>query len=125
MPKLQALPKDALSEGQSSPGIKRHLAFQGDGFKVVRSHGQPGAISGWHHHGDYEVYGYLVSGSARFESGPDGADAISIGPRDFFYVPPHTVHREINPSPNEDQEFILFIRGMGPMVVNVDGPEQA
>jgi quercetin dioxygenase-like cupin family protein len=36
---------------------------------VVRSRVDPGVVSGWHHHGDYGIYGYVVSGSARFEDG--------------------------------------------------------
>ena len=92
---------------------------------VVRSRVDPGVVSGWHHHGDYGIYGYVVSGSARFENGPGGRDAISVDPGDFFQVPARTVHRDVNPSETEGQEVILFLRGSGPMVVNVDGPEPA
>jgi uncharacterized RmlC-like cupin family protein len=90
---------------------------------VVRSRIEPGVVSGWLHHGDYDIYGYIVSGSARFENGPGGRDAISVGPGDYFYVPPRTVHRDVNPSGTEDQEVILFLRGSGLMVVNVEGPD--
>lgn len=125
MSKIRALVKDALSEAPGSPGIIRHLAFQGQGFVVVRSRVEPGVISGWHHHGDYDIYGYIVSGTARFENGPGGGDAVSVGPGDFFFVPARTVHRDVNPSGTEGQEVILFLQGSGPMVVNVDGPDQA
>jgi uncharacterized RmlC-like cupin family protein len=37
---------------------------------ILRSQTEPGQISGWHHHGEYNVIGYLASGSARFEFGP-------------------------------------------------------
>jgi hypothetical protein len=40
----------------------------------------------------------------------------------FFFVPSHTVHREINPSATERGEVILFLRGTGPMVINRDVP---
>lgn len=123
MSKIQALKADALSEAPSSPGITRHLAFKGEGNLVLRGRTTPGTISGWHHHGDHDVYGYLVSGTARFESGPGGKDAVSVGRGDFFHVPPHTVHREVNPSAEEGQEVILFLSGTGPLVVNVDGPD--
>jgi quercetin dioxygenase-like cupin family protein len=125
MAKIRALHKDALSEAPGSPGITRHLAFRGEGFMVVRSRVDPGVVSGWHHHGDYDIYGYVVSGSARFESGPGGRDAISVDPGDFFCVPARTVHRDVNPSATEGQEVILFLRGSGPMVVNVEGPDLA
>ena len=125
MAKIRSLDKDSLPKGPGSSGIIRHLAFEGEGFRVVRARGDPAMASGWHHHGEYAVYGYIVSGSVRFESGPGGKDAVTIGPGDFFLVPPHTVHRDVNPSPTEGQEVILFLVGGGPMVVNVDGPEPA
>jgi uncharacterized RmlC-like cupin family protein len=125
MAKIRGLEKDLLSEAPGSQGIARHLAFQGQGFMVVRSRVDPGVVSGWHHHGDYDVYGYLVSGSASFEDGRGGRDAISVGPGDFYHVPAHTVHRDVNPSGTEGQEVILFLRGSGLMVVNVEGPDRA
>lgn len=125
MAKIQGLEKDTLSEAPGSPGIARHLAFGGEGFLVVRSRVDPSVVSGWHHHGDYDIYGYIVSGTARFEDGPGGRDAISVGPGDFFHVPARTVHRDVNPSGTEGQEVILFFRGSGPMVVNVEGPDPA
>ena len=125
MAKIEGVAKDTLSGGPGSPGITRHTAFQGEGYLVVRSRANPGTVSGWHHHGDYDVFGYMVVGAARFESGPGGRDAVSVGPGDFFHVPARTVHRDVNPSATEGQEVILFLRGAGPMVVNVDGPALA
>lgn len=123
MATVRALLTSALAPAPGSPGITRHLAFQGDGVMVVRSIVEPGTISGWHHHGKYHVYGYMVSGTARFDSGPGGNQATSVGPGDFFHVPPGAVHRDVNPSSSEPQEVLLFLQGSGPMVVNVDGPE--
>jgi quercetin dioxygenase-like cupin family protein len=121
MSTIQVLKNDALTEASSYQGFTRHLAFKGDGYLVVRARGEPGSISGWHHHGDYDVYGYLVSGSARFE-GDTGKEENSVSLRkgDFFHVPHHTVHREINPSSKEGNEFILFLRGTGPMVFDLE-----
>jgi quercetin dioxygenase-like cupin family protein len=123
MAKVDALLKNDLPEAPGSPGITRHLAFQGEGFQVIRSMVAPGTVSGWHHHGQYHVYGYMVSGTARFDSGPGGNDATTVGPGDFFHVPPGAIHRDVNPSPSQPQEVLLFLQGSGPMVVNVDGPE--
>lgn len=125
MSKIEALRKDALSEAPATPGINRYLAFEGEDHLVIRSRSEPGTVSAWHHHGDYEVYGYIISGFERFEYGPEGRDAILVGPGDFFHIPPHTVHRDVNPSPDERQEVVLFFRGTGPVVVNVDDPPQA
>lgn len=105
----------------SSQGITRHLAFKGESFQVVRARSDPGVISGWHHHGDYKVHGYVVSGSGRFEC--EGV-AIVVTAGDFFHVPPHTVHREINPSRDKGNEYDLFLLGAGPMVYNLENGEQ-
>lgn len=119
MSKIQSLKADALSETPSTPGIVRYRAFGGEGCKVLRAHTDPGMMSGWHHHADYDVYGYVASGAARFESESGEEGAVDLGPGDFFHVPAHTVHRESNPS-SEKSEIILFLRGDGPLVVNVD-----
>jgi quercetin dioxygenase-like cupin family protein len=109
MLKIQAIRKDALLEGSSSPGIIRHLAFKGEDVQVIRSCIDPGKVSGWHHHGDFHVYGYVVSGTIRLES---GADVITISPGDFFLVPPHTVHREVNPSLTERVRSYFSSKGL-------------
>lgn len=123
MSKIDALRGDALPQAAGTPGILRFLAFEGEGHVVIRSKADPGTVSAWHHHGDYEVYGYIVSGSERLEFGPEGADAVVAGEGDFFHIPPHTVHRDVNPSPDAPQRAVLFLVGTGPMVINVDGPE--
>lgn len=123
MSTIEARYQDELDRAPASPGLTRFLAFDANGFRVVRSLGEPGNVSGWHHHGDYDVYRFVASGHARFEKKDQAADAIEVGPGDFFHVPPHTVHREINPSSEEGQEVILFLKGSGPLVTNVQGPE--
>lgn len=125
MSTIEALPADALSNTPSTPGITRHLAFKDDEHMVIRSRAEPGTVSGWHHHGDYDVYGYVASGTARFENAADEKDLITVGQGDFFHVPPHTVHRESNPSPDERLEVILFLRGDGPLVVNEGDSNQS
>jgi hypothetical protein len=49
----------------------------------------------------------------------------SASPGDFFHVPLPTIHREIDPSPSEGKDLILFLHGTGLLSVNVDDPEQA
>lgn len=120
MSKIEALPAATLSESPASPGIARHLAFKGEGYMVIRARSNPGVVSGWHHHGDYDVYGYVALGSARLEGKDEDDNVVSLQQGDFLHVPPHTVHREINPSSDEGNEVILFLCGSGPLVVNVD-----
>ena len=123
MGKIEGLGKDELQEAPSTPDIVRNLAFRGKGCVTIRSRVAPGAVSGWHHHGEYHVFGYLASGTLRFESGPGGGDITIVNEGGFFHVPPHAIHRDVNPSHTEGQEVILFLQGQGDMVVNVEGPE--
>ena len=104
MSKIQAVRKDALPEALATPGISRYLAFEREDCLVVRSRAEPGAISAWHHRGEHDVYGFILSGSERFEYGPMGQNATVVGPGDFFHIPPHTVHRDVNPSPDQAAE---------------------
>jgi uncharacterized RmlC-like cupin family protein len=81
-----------------------------------------GMVSGWHHHGDYESHIFVLSGALRMESGPGGGDVVDAGPGDFVFVPPHTVHREGNPT--SDESTVIVVRaGSGEAVFNVDGPD--
>jgi quercetin dioxygenase-like cupin family protein len=120
MTEVESVSKDQLREGPGTPGIERHIAFQSAGVTVIRAHTEPGMLSGWHTHMDHDIYGYVAMGHARFEYGPEGQGTIEVGPGDFFHVPPHTVHRESNPS-DEKSEILLFITGSGPLVENLDG----
>lgn len=124
MGKIVGIGINELLAGPSTPGINRRLAFKGDEVIVLRSLIEPGVISGWHHHGNYHVYGYMASGTIRFEFGPDGNDSIEIKQGGYFHVPPRTVHRDVNPSSSEAQDVILFLKGSGDMVVNVEGPDK-
>lgn len=125
MSNIEALRKEALPEAPSTPGITRYLAFEGEDYLILRSKAEPGAVSAWHHHGDYEVFGFILSGSEKLEFGPLGKDAIVVGEGDFFHILPGTVHRDVNPLPDEGQEALLYLRGGGPVVVNVQGPDAA
>jgi uncharacterized RmlC-like cupin family protein len=80
-----------------------------------------GAVSDWHHHGEYETAIYVVSGRFRMESGPAGADTIEAGPGDFLFVPPGAIHREANPGDTESQ-VVVVRSGHGEAVFNVSGP---
>jgi len=84
----------------------------------------PGMVSGWHHHGEYETTIYVLSGALRMEFGPDGSDTVEAGPGDFVYVPKGVVHRERNSS-REPSELVLVRAGRGESTVNVDGPARA
>lgn len=117
-------PEDlTLAEQPATPGMDRYQALAGERFwsGIVRT--APGQVSGWHHHGEYETFAYMISGSIRFEFGPGGTETVGGGAGGFAYVPRGVVHRESNPG--DEESVIVVVRiGHGPPVVNVEGPEQ-
>lgn len=106
--------------GQTS-GMTREEAFQTDTTWAGVAHTAPGALSGWHHHGDHESVIYVVSGRIRIECGPGGATVLDGGPGDFLLIPAREVHREGNPT-DAKSEIVVVRAGQGEVVVNVDGP---
>ena len=110
-----------LSPAPGSPGIERSTAFETERALMIQARVEGDTASGWHHHGDRDVYGYLVQGHARFEFGPGGQEHVEVGPGEFFHVPATLVHRDINPAPEAQLVVLVFVGG-GPLVVNVDGP---
>src|SRR2546426_12287176 len=88
MPRIDVVHGTDLKKGESTPGIFREKAFESTNVLVSRTRLDRGAVSGWHHHGTHELYGFLVSGQLRLEYGPKGADAAVVGPRGFFHFSP-------------------------------------
>jgi mannose-6-phosphate isomerase-like protein (cupin superfamily) len=122
--RVRAVAPDGLTETDATEGIVRELAFATDRVRLVRARVAGGIASGWHHHGDREVLGYVLKGRARFDFGPGGRDSTEVEEGGFFHVPLRVVHRDVNPL-DEPQELILSFAGEGPLVVNLDGPEPA
>jgi uncharacterized RmlC-like cupin family protein len=119
--RVAAISPGALTIGASTPGLLREVAFAEGAATQMRSRAEPQAASGWHHHGACDVFGYVVSGAARFEFGPDGSEMTDVEQGGFFHVPAGLIHRDVNPL-DAPQELVLTIVGSGPLVVNVDGP---
>lgn len=112
------------AEGQRTPGMHREEAVGTDRSWSGYVTTEAGMVSGWHHHGDYESHIFVVSGGLRMESGPGGRDVVDAHPGDFVFVPPHTVHREGNPT--TDEAALIVVRaGSGEAVFNVDRPDDA
>jgi uncharacterized RmlC-like cupin family protein len=107
--------------GPATPGMDRQQAFVTDRTWSGLVRTDPGMVSGWHHHGDYETVIYVLRGALKMESGPSGDATVEAGPGDFVYVPKGVVHRESNPS-NEPAEIIVVRAGVGESTFNVDGP---
>jgi uncharacterized RmlC-like cupin family protein len=110
--------------GPATPGMIREEAFAGERMWSGTARTEPGMVSGWHHHGEYETTIYVLGGALRMEFGPGGADTVEADPGDFVYVPRGVVHREANPS-GEPADLVLVRAGQGESTVNVDGPAPA
>lgn len=109
-------------EADPTSGLIREEAFSGDGVWAGLGRTAPKRPSGWHHHGDYDTYIYVLAGSLHFEFGPEGTQVVEAGPGDFVHVPKQVVHRESNPS--TDEGVAVAVRtGSGPPVVNM-GPNE-
>jgi len=121
---VRAILEDALTEADPTPGMQRLAAFAVDGLWAGLVHTQPGATSGWHHHGECETSLYVVAGRLRVSYGPDGTEVAEAGPGEFLHVPAWTVHREANPT-DEVSTAVIARAGRGAPTVNVDGPDQA
>lgn len=110
------------SAGHPTPGMTREEAIAVDGLWSGVVHTEVGMTSGWHHHGDHDTSIYVASGTLRMESGPGGAAVIDAEAGDFVFVPRGAVHREGNRG-SSPSELVVVRAGTGPVVVNVDGPD--
>src|SRR4051794_26723140 len=115
---------DELTEADPTPGMRRERAFEAPGLWAGLVHTEPGATSGWHHHGEHETSLYVVRGTMRLEFGPGGTESVDADEGGFLHVPAHPVHREPTPPPLPSTAVIARA-GRGVPTVNVDGPDPA
>jgi len=120
--RITSLPPDGLTEGDSTPGLVRGVAFSTSRATLIRAQAEGGVASGWHHHGDREVHGHVLRGRVRFEFGPGGRESADVEEGGYFHVPRGVVHRDVNPT-DTPQDLIITFVGEGPLVVNLDGPD--
>jgi uncharacterized RmlC-like cupin family protein len=119
---LRVIPPQDLVGSDPTPGMRREQAFEAGSLWAGLVHTEPGAVSGWHHHGDHDSSLYLLAGRMRLEFGPGGADAVEAAPGDFVHVPAHVVHRESNPA-DTVATAVVGRSGTGAPTVNVAGPD--
>ena len=121
--RVSSVSRDEFGVGAATtPGVVRAVAFETRTAMLMRARAEPSASSGWHHHGDRDVLGYVARGAARFEFGPGGSEMIEVEEGGVFHVPARLIHRDVNPL-EVPQEIILTLVGEGPLVFNVDGPQ--
>lgn len=106
---------------QQTAGMLREEAFSPEGLWIGVVRTEPGQLTGWHHHGEWETYAYVLSGSLRLEFGVGGADVEEAGATDFLFIPRLAIHRE--GSGGTGFEAIAIRAGSGPILFNVEGPE--
>ena len=82
---------------------------------------EPGFTSGWHHHGDYDTYVYVISGELKLDFGEAGKESCVAKAGEVAFIPSDTVHRESNPSTEKQVLFGVRV-GQGAPVFNVDSP---
>lgn len=109
-------------EGDSTQGMVRDKVFEKENIVVGRSRVAGGVSSAWHHHGKRDVYGFIVSGTLRFEYGKGGGDFAVALTGDFFHIPAGLIHRDVNPDGRIEAVVVNIMSGRGPSVVNVDRP---
>jgi uncharacterized RmlC-like cupin family protein len=107
-----------------TPGMFRTEAFASEGLWAGTVTTLPGLITGWHHHGDFDSYIYVLSGTLRIEYGPGGTLAAEAGPGDFVSIPQGAIHREGSERGSAGVEAVIFRVGSGPPAVNMEGPEE-
>lgn len=57
MGKILVSEKESLLPAPPTPGVQRETALQGENFVILHSTAEGGVTSGWHHHGEHEVFG--------------------------------------------------------------------
>ncbi|WP_244328375.1 cupin domain-containing protein [Yimella sp. cx-51] len=122
-PECEHFPSGSLTEADPTPGMTRRLATTTNQMWTGTVDTEPGAVTGWHHHGDHETTIYVVSGTFRLEYGDGGREVIEAGAGDFIRVPRGAIHRESNPG-DEASHAVLVRCGEGPPTINVDGPQR-
>jgi uncharacterized RmlC-like cupin family protein len=120
--RVQKVRDEQLRDAQGTPGLKRRVAFEGDGHWFGHAEAAPETMSGWHHHGDNVTIGYVVRGHVTLEFGPGGRDRVEVGQGEYFQVPKQAVHREGNTS-SEAAEVVVVRIGTEPVVFPADGPD--
>ena len=119
--RVRRIPPDERVEGPPTTGMIREQAVASERMWAGLLRTEPGMVSGWHHHADYESSIYVLSGLMRMEFGPGGAETFDAMPGDFVFVPRRAIHRESNPT-DEPADAVVVRSGRGESIVNVEGP---
>jgi uncharacterized RmlC-like cupin family protein len=114
-------PEDRKLAAAQTAGMIREEAVQTDHLWAGIAQTQPGNVSNWHHHGEWETIAYVIAGACRLEFGPGGRQVVVAEPGDYIFIPKGEIHRESNPTEGE-QALVIVRFGTGPVVINTEGP---
>jgi quercetin dioxygenase-like cupin family protein len=114
-------PEDLVRPEQQTTGMLREEAFATENLWIGVVRAEPEQLTGWHHHGEWDTYAYVLSGALRLESAPAGTETKEARAGDFLFIPKHAVHREGSGGPGF--EAVAIRVGGGPILLNVEGPE--
>ncbi len=124
---LRHIRADELSRdtGQTSGMTRREaISARTVGSQRVwmgQTHVAPRTSSGDHHHGDSETAIHVLRGHPVFVFAQDGEEVrLATGPGDYVFVPPHTPHREENPT-DEEAVVVIARSSQEAIVVNLPG----
>src|SRR5438128_11771251 len=98
MSRIELVRGSELGPGDSTEGIVRKKAFESETAIVSQSQVAPGVVSGWHHHGTRQLYGFIVSGRLQLEYFLRGQEIADLSGGDFFHIPAGLVHKDLNPN---------------------------
>ena len=120
-------PADLSGATAQTAGMVRSAAISGDlvgaqSLWMGRTVLPPGVSSGDHHHGESETGIYVVAGNPVFVyRDPGSGDLVRLQtePGDYIWVPPHTHHREENPSADTEAVVVIARSTQEAIVVHV------
>ncbi|WP_435335877.1 cupin domain-containing protein [Haloarchaeobius sp. TZWWS8] len=101
--------------------LTRLTPFPDAPVQQIRGHAEGRIESSWHHHGDNDVFGYVIDGEGYVEWGHGDDERRLARAGEFFHIPAGLVHRDVNPS-DDEQDYLLWLTGSEPRVVHVPAP---
>lgn len=113
--------EDDLVAADALANLTRLTPFPDAPVQQVRGHASGRIESDWHHHGDNDVLGYVLRGEGYVEWGPGEDERALARAEEFFRVPAGVVHRDVNPS-DDEQDYVLWLTGSDPRTVPADEP---
>jgi uncharacterized RmlC-like cupin family protein len=108
-----------LGETIQTAGMIRKEIFANDESWVGFVETEPQSVGGWHHHGNYNTFVSVISGSIVIDFGENDQKSVEARAGEAIYIPKGLVHREKNLSSEKGIVFVIRI-GNGTPVININ-----